>query len=298
MFYLTFIFIFLLGLCFGSFLNCLIWRLHKKQSLFGRSYCPKCQKQIAWYDNLPVLSFILLGGRCRWCQKPISWQYPLVELITAVLFLIAFIINTKFPISPAIAGSRQGGDNFQFPNNFQFLISNFQTDPNFLPAQAGKLQITNFILLFRDWLIIAVMMVIFVYDLKWYEIPDKVSLPACLAVFFLNLALGGSLWNLLFSGIIGSSFFLLQFLISGGKWIGGGDIRLGLLIGLALGWPNVLVAIFLAYLIGSVVGLALIITGKKHWGEKAPLGVFLTSATVITMFWAEKILVWYWQLFI
>ena len=106
------------------------------------------------------------------------------------------------------------------------------------------------------------------------------------------------MWNLLFSGIIGGSFFLLQFLISGGKWIGGGDIRLGLLIGLALGWPGVLVAIFLAYLIGSVVGLALIISGRKQWSSQIPLGVFLSAATVITMFWGEKILAWYWQLFI
>lgn len=83
-------FVFILGLIFGSFLNCLIWRLYKEESLAGRSYCPHCRKMIAWYDNIPLFSFAFLGGRCRSCRKPISWQYPLVELATAVLFCLAF----------------------------------------------------------------------------------------------------------------------------------------------------------------------------------------------------------------
>ncbi|MFA6994893.1 MAG: prepilin peptidase [Patescibacteria group bacterium] len=82
--------VFIFGLIIGSFLNCLIWRLYKNETLGGRSYCPQCRQAIAWYDNIPVLSFILLGGRCRHCQKKISWQYPLVELITAILFLLTW----------------------------------------------------------------------------------------------------------------------------------------------------------------------------------------------------------------
>ena len=80
--------IFVFGLCAGSFINCLVWRLREKKTILGRSMCPKCKKQIAWYDNVPLLSFILLKGKCRSCHKKISWQYPLVELITAVLFLV------------------------------------------------------------------------------------------------------------------------------------------------------------------------------------------------------------------
>ncbi|MFA5109100.1 MAG: prepilin peptidase [Patescibacteria group bacterium] len=84
------VFVFIFGLIIGSFLNCLIWRLYKNETLGGRSYCPKCRQTIAWYDNIPLLSFCLLGGRCRHCQALISWQYPLVELATAVLFLLTF----------------------------------------------------------------------------------------------------------------------------------------------------------------------------------------------------------------
>ncbi|MFA5184475.1 MAG: prepilin peptidase [Patescibacteria group bacterium] len=81
---------FVLGLIIGSFLNCLIWRLYKEESLSGRSYCPHCRRTIAWYDNIPVLSFLFLGGRCRTCRARISWQYPLVEMATALLFLLSF----------------------------------------------------------------------------------------------------------------------------------------------------------------------------------------------------------------
>jgi len=91
------VFTILIGLVVGSFLNCLIWRLYKDETIGGRSYCPKCRQQIDWYDNIPVLSFLLLRGKCRHCQKNISWQYPLVEVITALLFLLTFLANSQEP---------------------------------------------------------------------------------------------------------------------------------------------------------------------------------------------------------
>ncbi|MDP2736969.1 MAG: prepilin peptidase [bacterium] len=263
---LILIFVFLFGLIIGSFLNCLIWRLHKKEGLMNRSYCPKCNQQIAWYDNIPVLSFVMLGGKCRQCGKTISWQYPMVELMVGILFVMAFINNFQ-TIFPALA--MQGGT-----SNFQFLM-----------------------LILRDFFLISVMTVIFIYDLRWYLILDIVALPACLVMLIFNLILGFSLWNLLISGIIGGSFFLIQFVISKGKWIGGGDIRLGLLIGLSLGWPGVLVAIIISYFIGSVVGIGLILAGKKKWGSEVPLGVFLAVGTIITLFYQGQILNWYLNIF-
>ena len=263
--YLIIFFIFIFGLIIGSFLNCLIWRLHKNEGMLDRSYCPKCKKQIAWYDNIPVLSFILLGGKCRHCGKSISWQYPVVELITGILFAVAVIWNLEFGIWNI--------DLAQI-TNYQLLIT-----------------------IIRDWFLISVMIVIFIYDLRWYLILDKVALPACAIIFLFNFFLGISWQNMLISGIIGSSFFLIQFIISKGKWIGGGDIRLGLLMGLALGWPYVILAIFLAYLIGSAVGVGLILAGKKQWGSKVPLGVFLSTAAIITLFFGDKILNWYFGLF-
>jgi len=269
MFYLYIIFVLILGLIIGSFLNCLIWRLHSEESIMGRSYCPKCRKQIAWYDNIPVFSFLFLGGKCRHCRGRISIQYPLVELITGILFALAFLLNQKSGIMNYDVSSL-------IPNSL-FLIR-----------------------LTRDWFIISVMIIIFIIDLRWYLILDKVTIPAGIVVFIINIALGMSSqggfpsWiNLLISGIIGGSFFLIQFIVSRGKWIGGGDIRLGALMGLALGWPMLILAIFLAYLIGSVVGIGLILGGKKKWGSMVPLGVFLSTSSVITLFWGNEILSWY-----
>ena len=100
MFVIFSVFIFIFGLIIGSFLNCLIWRIYKEETLGGRSYCPKCRKQIAWHDNIPLLSFVMLGGRCRHCHKSISWQYPLVELITALLFWLTFRTVMLQSLSP------------------------------------------------------------------------------------------------------------------------------------------------------------------------------------------------------
>lgn len=247
--HITFVFIF--GLIIGSFLNCLIWRLHKKESLMNRSYCPKCGKQIAWHDNIPVLSFIMLFGKCRHCKKRILWQYPAVELATGLLFAAAYYFNPEFTVRLA-----------------------------------------------RDLFLISVMIVIFIYDLRWYLILDIITLPACLIMLILNLIIGFNLWNLLISGIIGSSFFLLQFAISKGKWIGGGDIRMGLLMGLSLGWPGALAAIIISYFIGSAIGIGLILARRKEFDSRVPLGVFLAAGSVIVLFWQERILNWYWNLFL
>ncbi len=92
----------LAGLIIGSFLNCLIWRIYKEETMMGRSYCPQCSHQLAWKDNIPIFSFLWLRGRCRYCQQPISWQYPLVEFVTAVLFTLSFVVNSNSPDLPAL----------------------------------------------------------------------------------------------------------------------------------------------------------------------------------------------------
>jgi len=255
-----YVYIFIFGLIIGSFLNCLVWRLHTKEGMWNRSYCPKCKKQIAWYDNLPVLSFIALGGKCRHCKKSISWQYPAVELAAGGLFLAAFM---KI-----------------FPDSMVLTFSAL-----------------DFLQLFKFWFLISIMIIVFIYDLRWFLILDIITLPAAFIIFIMNVLLGFSWLNLVISGIIGGGFFLVQFVISKGKWIGGGDIRLGLLMGLALGWPNIAVSIMFAYFAGSVAGISLIVGKKKKWGSEIPLGVFLSLATVITLFWGDQILTWYLSIF-
>ncbi|KKR32595.1 MAG: Prepilin peptidase [Candidatus Falkowbacteria bacterium GW2011_GWF2_39_8] len=149
---------------------------------------------------------------------------------------------------------------------------------------------------------ISVMMIIFIYDLRWYLILDIVTLPSIIIVLLLNIIIGhltadasaNFYWQqLLISGIIGGGFFLLQFIISNGRWIGGGDIRLGLLMGVALGWPNILVALFLAYICGAVIGIGLILAGRKKWGSEIPFGIFLSVSTLVTLFFGNQILTWY-----
>ncbi len=272
--YLIIFSIFLFGLIIGSFLNCLIWRLHTGESLWprslggkgkDRSYCPHCMHEIGWYDNIPVLSFIILRGKCRHCHQRISIQYPLVELTTALLFVTAFVRIY----------------------DLGFMIYDYN---HALPLLNHKSYILNLI---RDFFIIAVMIVIFVYDLRWYLILDAVTLPAMVIVFILNLLTGMNWLNLLLAGAAGGGFFLIQFLVSKGRWIGGGDIRVGLLLGLALGWPQAGVALFIAYLLGSLVGLGLIASGRKKWSQAVPLGTFLSIAAIITLFWGGAILNWY-----
>jgi prepilin signal peptidase PulO-like enzyme (type II secretory pathway) len=90
---------FLFGLIIGSFLNCLIWRLYKEETVLGRSYCPKCGQELRWYDNIPVLSFIFLKGKCRFCGDKISWQYPLVEIITGLLFAFSYYFSLQNGLS-------------------------------------------------------------------------------------------------------------------------------------------------------------------------------------------------------
>lgn len=238
--------IFILGLAWGSFFNVVIFRLKKRQSfLAGRSFCPRCFKILRWYDNIPVLSFIILKARCRFCRKRISWQYPLVELATAIIFTLGYL---KFGVG---------------------------------------LKLLSFIV-FSSFLTI-----IFVYDLRYYLILDKVSVPAMTAALLFNLFLGFKFWELILGAVIIAGFFWLQFVLSKGRWIGGGDIRLGAVMGLMLGWKLGLVALFLAYMMGAVVAIILVTTKKKKFGSQIPFGTFLSLATVITLLYGQKILAWY-----
>ncbi|MFA5247776.1 MAG: prepilin peptidase [Patescibacteria group bacterium] len=263
MFYFFIFFSLAIGAIIGSFTNCFIWRLHEDESLLGRSYCPLCRKKIHWYDNIPVISFFLLRGRCRSCGEKISWQYPLVEVAMSLLFATAAFF--------AISGKIYSG----------YLFFDATT----------ALRLT------RDWFFIFILLVVFVYDLRWYLIPDKVVLPAIVFIFIVNLFLGFSWWLLLLCGLVGAGFFAIQFIVSRGRWMGGGDIRLGLFFGVFFGRFNTLfLAILLAYFIGSVISLLLIAIGRKKWGSQVPLGVFLAPGAILALFFGEKIISWYFGL--
>ncbi len=257
--------IFIFGTIVGSFLNCVIYRLAPHQYngggfLKGRSYCPLCKHTLSWQDLVPVLSFLFLKGKCRHCQKKISWQYPLVELSTGILFLLIYLINRG-------------------PSSVIF-----------------------------NWVVGSFLIIIFIYDLKHYIIPDKIIYPAIIIALIFNYLAsvygseGGEeiyLFDYQFLSAFGAAaFFLLIVLISRGKWMGVGDIKLAFLMGLILGWPNILVALFSAFFIGAVIGTGLIAAGRKKLSSEVPFGPFLVTGTFLAMLCGEEIIDWYLNLFL
>ena len=243
--FLIYLSIFVFGLIFGSFLNCVIYRLHSGESfLKGRSFCPNCQHILSWPDLIPVFSFLILKGKCRYCSQKISWQYPLVELATGFLFVS--------------------------------LLNLTQVRPVYF-----------YLLLMACFLII-----IFVYDLKHYLIPDQVIYPAIVITFLYNIY-QFTIDNFL-SAFGAVAFFLTLVLISHEKWLGWGDVKLAFLMGLFLGWPKILLALFLAFFIGAIIGIGLIIAGKKTLKSEIPFGPFLVSGTFLALFFGQKILDWYY----
>ena len=262
-FYLT---IFILGLIVGSFLNVVIYRLEDGEKIVNdRSRCLRCKHTLAWYDLIPVLSFVFLKGKCRYCNNKISWQYPLVEIGTGILFIMAL--------------------------NFQFSISNFQSIFN------SQFLIAVLYLLF----IISSLIVIFVYDLKHYIIPDKVIYPAIIIAIGFNLFNNIqyptsdilSAFNFLIPAFLAGGFFYAIVAITKGKGMGGGDVKLAFLMGLILGWPVIIFSVFLAFISGSVIGIYLILTGKKKMKSIVPFGPFLIFGTAVGLFWGEEIVEWY-----
>ncbi len=243
-FYYPIIFIF--GLICGSFLNAVIFRLYEQKSFVkGRSFCPKCGQVLKINDLIPVLSFLMLKARCRYCKKSISWQYPMVEVSTGILFCLLYLI-------------------FGWSLAFGFYLI-----------------LTSFLI------------IIFVYDLKYHLILDKVSIPAIILAIIFGLFLKISPWDMVFGVLIGAGFFFLQFLVSKGKWIGGGDIRLGVLMGIMLGWQKVLLALFLAYFVGAVFSIVLIAMKRKKLKSHLPFGTFLTIGTFTALLWGQIIIDWY-----
>lgn len=151
--------------------------------------------------------------------------------------------------------------------------------------------------LIRDWFILFVLTFIFIYDLRYRLILDKVAVPAILILLVSSWYLGWHSWQSLGLGIlVGGGFFLLQFIISHGRWIGGGDIRLGVLMGVILGWPDVLLGLFIAYILGAIVSIGLIIFKDKKLASKTPFGTYLVVGTLASMFFSEEIIEWYLSL--
>jgi prepilin signal peptidase PulO-like enzyme (type II secretory pathway) len=263
---------FIVGLAIGSFLGVVNWRLKTAEDIvFERSHCPHCKEKIRWYDNIPLLSFVILAGQCRNCQKKISWQYPIIELVTGLLFA-------------AVA--------------WKFLGT--------LGFSAGPERIfTNGDIVDMSFWLFAVcyLVLIFFHDLDFMLIPDAAVYPAILVTIGYQYykyvgsplgiaALNAPITSALIAAFAAALFFFLLIWMSRGKWIGGGDVKLGFLAGAMVGWPKILFVLFFAYMIGAIASLILIATKKKTWKSQIPFGPFLVAGILLVMFFSEQIQFW------
>jgi len=256
---MIYVFLAIFGLIIGSFLNAVIYRMYSGDSIVkDRSKCVHCQHQLGAIDLVPFLSWVFLKAKCRYCQKKISWQYPAVELVTAILFILGYLVLV--PVS--------GG--------FSFII---------LAPYILYLIATSFLI------------VIFVFDHLHQLILDKVTVPLMIIAIIFIFVLKLNWSEHLLAGVAGAAWFGWQYAISKGKWIGGGDIRLGAVMGLLLGWPGLLVALFLAYILGAIVSIYLLISKKSERGSQIAFGTFLSFATVVTWLYGDQLLGWYLGLF-
>jgi leader peptidase (prepilin peptidase) / N-methyltransferase len=240
---------FIFALLLGSFFNVVGLRVPKGESIVKpRSHCPSCKRTLTAWELVPVVSYVVQGGKCRGCGVRISPLYPFVELFTAILFTISLLV---------VGWSKE---------------------------------------LVVSWTLISLLMIIFVSDIRYMIIPDKVLL--FFAVIFIIERIFVPLlpwWDSLVGAVVGFSLLLLIAVLSKGG-MGGGDIKLFALLGFVLGWKMVLLAFFLSTLYGTVFGMIGMVLGKVRRGEPMPFGPYIVFGTLTAYFFGQSILEWYQQL--
>ena len=280
--FVGYIFIFLLGACIGSFLNVLIHRIPNEESIvFPNSACPKCKNPIKPYDNIPILSWLVLGGKCRNCKNPISPRYPAVELMTALLFLLVFWQIGFNPFLPVA---------LIFVAAIVALI--------FIDAEHMILpDVINFPLLF--FALIARVVFAFAFgnayfsDLKLFPLNQLDNLPIWLV----------SLIGAVLGGLVGGGFLWLVGAIwkklRGVDAMGLGDVKMMFAVGAILGWRLTLLSIFLGAFSGAVIGVVVISRQKdKDLQTQIPFGIFLGIGSILALLFGEQMIRWYFATFV
>ena len=248
------LFFFLLGIIIGSFLNVVICRLQTEETLMGRSHCTSCNQQIAWYDNVPVVSFLLLRAKCRRCKAKISWQYPMVELVTGIMFaMIGWLELSLFDVDTWLT-------TVFYLGLFSMLIVVFVYD-----------LLTMYIPMIMIWIALA-----------WTVVYLLLS-EGIIATSYMSPVPQGILSYIL-SGVIIFGLFWFLVWVSHETWMGMGDAYLALLIGLAVGFPGVLWAMTFSFGTGAIIGLVLIGFGKKGMKSQVPFAPFLVIGLAMTIF--------------
>ena len=255
---------FLLGTFIGSFLNVVTQRLPKCATLGGRSACANCGRVLGLLDLIPVISFIALGGKCRTCKVEIHWRYLAMELVCGGLFAMSAWLY------PPLDG----------------------------------LLVVKFLL---SAIVCSVGLVTFVVDFEHFIILDRITVVGSVLAFICVIVLDTMSGQGLFSraslsvrALLGVAcgmvpFFILWF-VSGGKWLGFGDVKYMLFFGLTLGYPLVIVGLLFSFWLGALVSLPLLVLGRKQLTSRLPFGTFLVLGQITTLMYGPVFLHWYLRL--
>ncbi len=279
--FFAYAFVFIIGACVGSFLNVVIHRVPNEQSIiFPNSACPNCHSAIKPYDNLPILSWLMLRGKCRNCRNPISPRYPAVELLTALLFaLVYWRIGFDWLMPVGLI----------FTATMIALI--FIDAENMILPDVINYPLLVFALLVRVLFPIFVSAEYFA-DLKIFPLTYFQSYPVWLVSLFGailgGLVGGGSLW------LVGELWKRLR----GVDAMGLGDVKMMFAVGALLGWRLTLLSIFLGAFSGAIIGIFLLSRQKeKDMQMQIPFGIFLGIGSLIALLFGEPIISWYLQMF-
>lgn len=259
-------FIFLLGLCVGSFVNVVVMRtLIGEDFVAGRSRCDTCRRELQWFEMIPLLSYVMLRGRCRTCHTEIDMMHPVVELLTGALFVWWLLIGFAF---------------FQLTTQPLIVLQSV------------------------FWLIVGILLLlIVVFDIRAMIIPDTAVLALSLWVIAYRLVLilsnahqAQDFALALMSGGILLAGFLGLWYATKKRGIGFGDVKLIFPLALLMGWPRAFVGVFLAFILGAVTGVGLIFSGHARFGRAIPFGPFLVAGTILALLWGDSLLRWYLSL--
>jgi prepilin signal peptidase PulO-like enzyme (type II secretory pathway) len=246
-------FLFIFGLAIGSFINVVATRYDGDHFLFantvigGRSHCEGCKKTLRWFELIPLFSFLAQRGRCRRCDANLSFQYPLAELTSGLIFV-------------------------------------------FVPLAIGALSLAAIF-----WIIVfELLLLMSLIDIALGIIPDEICVM--LAVLGILLAINNNAESRLIGAVAAGAFFGLLILITKGKGMGMGDLKLSIPLGLLFGWPNITLVLMFSFLTGAIAGLASIAFQKNTMKGTIPFGPFLALGAAIVFFWGPSLVSWYLSL--
>ncbi len=255
----------ILGLLAGGIANARVMRTKESLIFTTSRSCSICAAPAHPKEFLPIFGYFAVKGRCHKCSAVIPWQYPVTEAVFGILFVV-------------LAARALGLWGFDIPA----YVSINET----------------FLLFVRDAIVASALILIFVFDYRAYIIPDRLTIPAMVTAIVCNMILGVPVTTIMLGGFLIGAFFAFQFLMSQGRWVGGGDIRMGMLMGFLLGPMLGVIALLISYIMGAAGGVYLLASKKRTLGSHVPFGTFMAVGTLIAMLWGQQIFDWYSSFFI